>query len=95
MGRPAGSKEDDKLHILVALVESHKETNFALLRSGSLDVLKFVMRENDYTQSDLTALLGSRSQASEVLGGKRPLTLDQIRLLQHKWHILAGALTNA
>jgi HTH-type transcriptional regulator/antitoxin HigA len=56
-------------------------------------VLKFVMRENDYTQSDLTALLGSRSQASEILGGKRPVTLDQIRLLQHKRHIPAGALT--
>ncbi len=58
-GAPAGSEDGDKLDILVALVERYEEANFALPRSSPLDVLKFVMRENDYTQSDLTALLGS------------------------------------
>lgn len=91
-GAPAGSEDSDKLDILVALMDRYEETNFALPRSSPLDVLNFVMRENDNAQSDVTALLGSRSRASEIFGGKRALTLDQIRLLQHRWHIPTGAL---
>ncbi len=91
-GAPEGSDEGDKLDILVTLVERYEEANFALPRSSPLDVLSLVMRENGYTQADLAALLGSRSRASEILGGKRALTLDQIRLLQRRWHIPAGAL---
>ena len=91
-GAPTGSDDGDKLDILVALVDRYEEANFARPRSSPLDVLKFVMRENGYTQADLTTLLGSRSRASEILNGKRALTLDQIRLLQHRWHIPAGAL---
>jgi antitoxin component HigA of HigAB toxin-antitoxin module len=56
-GVPAGSDDGDKLDTLVALVERYGEANFALPGSSPLDVLKFVMRENDYTQSHLTALL--------------------------------------
>ena len=91
-GAPAGSDDGDRLDILVVLVERYEEANFALPRSSPLDVLKFVMRENGYTPAHLAALLGSRSRASEILAGKRALTLDQIRLLQHRWHIPAGAL---
>ena len=50
------------------------------------------MEQNDYSQADLAALLGSRSRASELLNGKRELTLDQIRRLSRAWHIPAGAL---
>jgi HTH-type transcriptional regulator/antitoxin HigA len=47
------------------------------------------------TQSDLAALLGSRSRASEILSGKRDLTLDQIRKLHREWHIPVASLIGA
>lgn len=60
--------------------------------AAPLDVLKFMMDQNDRTQADLAHLLGSRSRASEILNAKRELTLDQIRLLSREWHIPAAAL---
>ena len=45
-----------------------------------------------YTQADLATLLGSRSRASEILAGRRGLTMAQIRRLHKAWNIPAEAL---
>jgi hypothetical protein len=61
-------------------------------RVSDLNVLKFCMEQNDRTQTDLARLLGSRSRASEILSGRRALTLEQIRTLAKEWRIPASAL---
>jgi HTH-type transcriptional regulator/antitoxin HigA len=43
-------------------------------------------------QSDLAALVGSRSRASEILARKRPLTMRQAWALHRQWHIPASVL---
>jgi HTH-type transcriptional regulator / antitoxin HigA len=88
----AGSAEDDELDILTYLVERYEAKHHPIPKATPREVLKFVMDQNDRTQKDLADLLGSRSRASEILHGKRDLTLDQIRLISSKWHIPAGAL---
>ena len=45
-----------------------------------------------YTQGDLARLLGSRSRASEILAGRRGLTMEQVRRLHEAWNIPAEAL---
>lgn len=87
-----GTDDGDKVEILVALVEAYERRVYPMPHVPPLDVLRFMMTENGRTQADLAQLLGSRSRASEILNGKRELTLDQIRLLAREWHIPAGAL---
>jgi hypothetical protein len=53
---------------------------------------RFSMEANGRTQADLAHLLGSSSRASEVLSGKRQLSMGMIAKLQAEWHIPAGAL---
>ena len=48
------------------------------------------MEQQGYRQSDLAALLRSRSRASEILNGRRDLTLAQIRTLAREWRIPAS-----
>ncbi len=91
-GSPEGSVDGDTLEVLVALVEQFEAVHFPTPGADPIGVVRFVMDQNDYTQADLAALLGSRSRASELLGGKRDLTLDQIRRLSAAWRIPAGAL---
>ncbi len=91
-GAPANTAEGDKLDVLLALVERHEDQHFAAPNAKPLDVLKYMMQQNGRTQAELGHLLGSRSRASEVLNGRRELTLDQIRLLARHWRIPAGAL---
>ena len=91
-GAAEGSPDGDRLDVLATLVEHYEEARWPIQAANPLGVLKFTMEQNGRTQSDLAALLGSRSRASEILNAKRELTLDQIRLLAREWRIPAGAL---
>jgi HTH-type transcriptional regulator/antitoxin HigA len=45
------------------------------------DAIRFRMEQLGLRQTDLAPLLGGRSRVSEVLGGKRALTINMIRAL--------------
>jgi HTH-type transcriptional regulator/antitoxin HigA len=87
-----GSPDGDKRDALVALVSAYEDRHYAIPKVSGLEVLKFCMEQNDRTQTDLARLLGSRSRASEILSGRRALTLEQIRTLAKEWRIPAAAL---
>lgn len=91
-GAPDGSPEGDELDVLATLVERYEFRHYPIDRSTPLEMLKFSMEQNDRTQADLAALLGSRSRASEILNGKRDLTLQQIRKLHQAWGIPVACL---
>jgi len=84
--------EGDELDILIVLVEHYEAQHYPEPKATPLEVLRFMMEQSGRTQKDLAALLGSRSRASEILNGRRSLTLDQIRLLSARWRIPAAAL---
>ena len=46
-----------------------------------IEAIKFRMEQQQLSQRDLIPYIGSRSKVSEVLAGKRPLTLKMIRAL--------------
>jgi HTH-type transcriptional regulator / antitoxin HigA len=87
-----GSVEESELDALATLVEAYEERRWPIPPVKPVEVLKFVMDQNDRSQADLGRLLGSRSRASEIMSGKRDLSLDQIRLLTRRWRIPAAAL---
>ncbi|HEY3694057.1 helix-turn-helix domain-containing protein [Phenylobacterium sp.] len=87
-----GTDDGDRLEILAVLVHKYEEKIYPATRVAPLDMLKFMMEQGDRTQKDLAGLLGSRSRASEIMNGKRELTLDNIRLLAREWRIPAAAL---
>lgn len=91
-GSAPGTDDGDRLDVLATLVEHYEETRWPIPRSTPLEVLKFIMEQNDRSQTDLANLLGSRSRASEILNDKRELNLDQIRLLAREWRIPAASL---
>ena len=92
MNAEPGAEDGDRLDVLAALVEKYEGRVYPTPSAAPLDVLKFMMEQNGRTQADLGRLLGSRSRASEIMAGKRWLTLNQIRLVAREWHIPAGAL---
>ena len=55
-----------------------------------LELLKFLMEENDMTTTDLGLVLGSRGLASEVLNGKRGLSKMAIAKLSHRFSLPPG-----
>ena len=87
-----GTPEADKLEVLSLLVEKYESGNFPSSLPDPIEAIKFRMEQQKLTQRDLIPFIGSRSKVSEVLSGKRPLTLSMIRSLHSKLGIPASAL---
>ncbi len=72
---------------LTVLIEYYESKTFPLQRRGGVDLLKFLMDQNDLKQKDLIGILGARSTVSEILSGKRPLNLRHLRALANTFNV--------
>jgi len=88
----AGSVDGGMFELLGFLLAKYEEEHFPIPKTGPVEAIRFAMDRKGLAQSDLADLLGSRSRASEILKGRRDLTLPQIRLLSKAWGIPAQAL---
>jgi len=82
-----GTAEGDRLELLAKLVEDYEKIRFQFNRPNPIEAIRFRMEERGLKQKDLVPLLGGRNRVSEVLAGKRPLTLSAVRALSAKLHI--------
>lgn len=89
------SKTSDELEILSILIKEYESEHYALPKPNPLDAIKFRMEQMNMSESDLGNILGYRSRKSEILSGKRKLSLSMIRKLNEVLHIPAEALIQA
>jgi HTH-type transcriptional regulator / antitoxin HigA len=87
-----GTAEADLMEVLAILVENYESKRWPVTASSPLEILRYAVSEMGHTQSGLAALLGSRSRASEILKGKRPLTIEAVRKISAAWNIPAELL---
>ena len=83
----AGSKESDELEVLSMLIERYEAAHYPIAPPNPIEAIKFRLDQLGLTTSDLEPILGYRSRVSEVLRGKRKLTLDMVRNLHMKLNI--------
>lgn len=76
-----GTAAADRLEVLVTLVEAYEEQHWRIDPPDPIDAITFRMEQQGLTRRDLEPYLGGRGRVSEVLNGKRPLTLTMIRRL--------------
>ncbi len=88
----AGSAEEDELELLGLLIDTYEKKHFPLEAPSATDAIRFRMEQMGLKQKDLAAMLGGKSRVSEVLSGKRPLTLAMARALHTKLQIPADIL---
>ncbi len=72
---------------LTVLIEHYESENFPMNESKGVDLLEFLMAQNDLKQKDLTGIIGTKSSVSEILSRKRPLNLQHIRALADKFNV--------
>jgi HTH-type transcriptional regulator / antitoxin HigA len=87
-----GTREADRMEVLAVLVEDYENKRWPFAQSTPLEILNYAVNEMGRSQSELAELLGSRSRASELLSGKRPLTLEAVRKISAAWNIPAQLL---
>ena len=90
---PASRTPDgDQLELLAKLVEDYEKERFRFERPDPIDAIRFRMEEQGLRQKDLAPILGGKNRVSEILSGKRPLTLAMVRALNESLRIPAELL---
>lgn len=90
-----GTPEGDELELLTTLVELYEAKKYPILPPSPVEAIRFRMDQMNLTNRDLVPILGTKSRVSEVLSGKRPLTLSMIRALRKHLDIPADVLVDS
>ena len=84
---PIGTPESDEADALATLIDAYEEAHFPIGLPHPIEAIKIRMSELGLKNKDLVPIIGYDSRVSEVLNGKRKLTLDMIRALNKMLHI--------
>lgn len=77
----AGTPEADELELLALVIEAYEKERFPIGLPDPIEAIRFCMDQQGLRQRDLVPFFGTARSASDVLGGRRPLTLKMIRAL--------------
>lgn len=91
-GASYGSPEEDKLDVLVTLVEAYEEKHYPIPPPDPIEAILHYMENQGLSEQDLEPYLGSHLYVSEVLNRQRGLSLDMIRKLHMELGIPADIL---
>ena len=80
-GAKRDTSEGDELDLLCTLVESYEMKHYPIAPPDPIDAIKFRMEQMGMTNADMVKYLGSQSRVSEILNGKRKLTLKMVKSL--------------
>lgn len=75
------SPEGEEMELLSLLIEKYEQEIHRLEAPSPIEAIKFRMEQMNLKQTDVAPLFGGKTRVSEVLNGKRPLTLKMIILL--------------
>lgn len=84
--------EGAQLELLSVLIEDYEAKQFPSALPSPVEAIEFRMEQSGLKPADLVQYLGSRSRVSEILSGKRQLTLDMVRALEEGLGIPAKVL---
>jgi HTH-type transcriptional regulator/antitoxin HigA len=92
MSARAGSREGERLDVMVTLVEAYEKKHYPLDLPDPVEAIKFRMEQMALAPKDLVPMIGQLNRVYEILNRKRPLTLQMIRRLHRKMDIPAESL---
>ena len=92
MSAAQDSPEEDELDVLATLVDAYETEHFVMGAPDAVTAIQFRMEQQGLTRKDLEPMIGSRARVSEVLSGKRRLTLPMIRRVRDGLGISADVL---
>lgn len=94
MDAEPGTPAADELDVLATLVEAYEDRHVPIADPEPLAAIQFRVEQLGLTRKDLEPLLGSRGRVSEVLTGRRALSLQMIRRLHRELGIPLESLVS-
>lgn len=95
MSAAPDSPEGDELDVLATLVDAYEAKHHVIDAPDPVTAIQFRMEQQHLSRKDLEPMIGSRARVSEVLTGKRSLTLEMVRRVKGGLGISADLLINS
>lgn len=86
------SEAADELVIISMLVKKYEDERYPVPEPTPIEAIKYKMEQMNLSDAELSEILGARSRKSEILSGKRKLSLSMIRALKERLNISADIL---
>ena len=87
---------DDEIAAQARLIQDYEQAHFAIPDPDPVDAVLFRMEQEGLDRRGLSDLLGtSTGRVSEILSGRRPLSISMIRTLHRKLGISGDILIRA
>ncbi len=88
------SPEGEEIDLISLVIEKYEQEHHQLEAPDPIEAIKFRMEQMNLKQTDIAPLFGGKTRVSEVLHGKRTLTLKMITLLNRYLGIPLESLVN-
>jgi HTH-type transcriptional regulator/antitoxin HigA len=82
-----GTPEGDAAELLIILIQDYERNHFPIEAPTPVEAIKFRMEQMNLRQADLAKYLGGESRVSEILNGKRSLTINMVSALNRELNI--------
>lgn len=79
-----GTPEGDERDVLVDLIECYEDRHYPIDPPTAAGAIEYEMDRLGMKPQDLIPIFGSRSKVSEILSGKREITMSMARALHHR-----------
>ena len=77
---------EDYLDTLSILIDNYEQKAYEIRKPTGVETLIFLMEQHNLKQKDLKDIFKTQSILSEILNGKRMLTLEHIKKLSEKFN---------
>ena len=87
-----GSADFDRLEVLTILAVDYESKYHPIEAPTPIEAIQFRLEQGQITKKELESALGGRNRMSEIMNGKRRLSLEMIRSLKTRFGIPADSL---
>jgi HTH-type transcriptional regulator/antitoxin HigA len=81
-----------KLQAQARLIAAYEESRWPRRPPSTADLIRHLMDQHGLTRADMVPILGTASRVSEVLRGKKGLSMAMVQRLRARFHVPADVL---
>jgi HTH-type transcriptional regulator / antitoxin HigA len=81
-----------KLQAQACLIAAYEESRWPRRPPSTADLIRHLMDQHGLTRADMVPILGTASRVSEVLRGKKGLSMAMVQRLRARFHVPAEVL---
>jgi HTH-type transcriptional regulator/antitoxin HigA len=82
--------QSELIDVLVGLIKKYEQMAYPIPKASPADVLRFLMEQHDLKQVDLIDIFTNQGNVSQVLNGKRGMSLENVKGLSRKFNVSAA-----